>query len=149
MRKINDGITGKSRILSEIKTDDLPKLRFTKNQMDAKKLRKIEIKPLSINKAWKGRRFKTKEHVNYCKRIELLLPNDIFVPPKIDLFVEYEFGISKAFDIDNPKKIFQDLLSKKYNFNDNRIMKEFTTKVVVKKGNEYIKFRIECFDFFI
>ncbi|VVM18750.1 hypothetical protein BSPWISOXPB_4415 [uncultured Gammaproteobacteria bacterium] len=26
-------------------------------------------------------------------------------------------------------------------------MKEFTTKVVVKKGNEYIKFRIECFDF--
>jgi hypothetical protein len=33
------------------------------------------------------------------------LPNDIFVPPKIDLFVEYEFGISKAFDIDNPKKI--------------------------------------------
>ena len=28
MRKINDGITGKSRILSEIKTDDLPSLRF-------------------------------------------------------------------------------------------------------------------------
>jgi hypothetical protein len=41
------------------------------------------------------------------------LPNDIFVPPKIDLFVQYEFGISKAFDIDNPKKIFQDLLAKK------------------------------------
>jgi hypothetical protein len=44
---------------------------FTKNQMDAKKLRKIEIKPLSINKAWKGRRFKTKEHVNYCKAIDI------------------------------------------------------------------------------
>ncbi|VVM20180.1 hypothetical protein BSPWISOXPB_4353 [uncultured Gammaproteobacteria bacterium] len=26
-------------------------------------------------------------------------------------------------------------------------MKEFTTKVVVKKGNEYIKFRIECLIF--
>jgi hypothetical protein len=50
------------------------------------------------------------------------LPNDINVPPKIDLFVAYEFGISKAFDIDNPKKIFQDCLSKKYNFNDNRII---------------------------
>jgi hypothetical protein len=35
--------------------------------MEGKKLRKIKIKPLSINKAWKGRRFKTKEHVNYCK----------------------------------------------------------------------------------
>jgi hypothetical protein len=48
MRKINDGITGKSRILSEIKTDDLPKLIFA---MEDKKLRKIKIKPLSINKA--------------------------------------------------------------------------------------------------
>jgi hypothetical protein len=45
--------------------------------MNTEKLRKIEIKPLSINKAWKGRRFKTKEHVNYCKRIELLLPSII------------------------------------------------------------------------
>ncbi|VVM20178.1 hypothetical protein BSPWISOXPB_4351 [uncultured Gammaproteobacteria bacterium] len=60
MRKINDGITGKSRILSEIKTDDLPKFRFTTNQMDTKKLRKIEIKPLSINKAWKAEDSKLK-----------------------------------------------------------------------------------------
>ncbi|VVM20179.1 hypothetical protein BSPWISOXPB_4352 [uncultured Gammaproteobacteria bacterium] len=31
----------------------------------------------------------------------------IFLSSKIDLFVQYEFGISKAFDIDNPKKYFK------------------------------------------
>ena len=44
--------------------------------------------------------------------------------PKIDLppapyVVEIEYGFSnKAADIDNPTKLVQDLLQKKYNFND-------------------------------
>ncbi|VVM18751.1 hypothetical protein BSPWISOXPB_4416 [uncultured Gammaproteobacteria bacterium] len=107
MRKINDGITGKSRILSEIKTDYLPKLSFTKNQMDAKKLRKIEIKPLSINKAWKGRRFKTKEHVNYCKRIELLLPNDILSPQKLIYLLNMNLAFQKHLILTTLKKYFK------------------------------------------
>ncbi|VVM26642.1 hypothetical protein BSPWISOXPB_4379 [uncultured Gammaproteobacteria bacterium] len=61
-------------------------------------------------------------------------------PQKIDLFVEYEFGISKHLILTTLKKYFKIYYRKNIISNDNRIMKEFTTKVVVKKGNEYIKF---------
>ena len=104
---------------------------------------KIFIKHLSNNKAWKGRRFKTKEHEDYCSAVTLLLPNYIIVPDGL-LKVEYEFGVSSnGSDWDNGIKSFQDLLSAKYGFNDNRIMQALVRKIIVKKGQEYISFKIE------
>lgn len=106
---------------------------------------KIYIKPLSVNAAYKGRRFKTKEHDNYCDAVNLLLPNDIVIPDGY-LQVEYEFGLSSiGGDFDNPVKPLQDILSKKYGFNDNKIMIATIRKVIVPKGKEYIKFNIEKF----
>jgi hypothetical protein len=45
------------------------------------------------------------------------LPNKIDIPEG-RLEVTFEFGMSMASDYDNPVKIFQDVLSKKYGFND-------------------------------
>jgi hypothetical protein len=105
---------------------------------------KIFIKPLSNNKAWRGRRFKTDEHNKYCLAVTLLLPNNIIVPEGL-LRVYYEFGVSSAgADWDNNIKSFQDVLSKKYGFNDNRIMEANIKKVLVKKEKEYIIFKIEA-----
>jgi Holliday junction resolvase RusA-like endonuclease len=46
-------------------------------------------------------------------------------------------------DWDNPIKPLQDILQKKYNFDDRRIHKAIVIKKVVKKGEGYFKFSIE------
>ena len=106
---------------------------------------KIKIKPLSVNECWKGRRFKTLKYKSYIIDVfSKLKPLDI---PDGKLYLIVELGLSsKNADWDNPVKPFQDILQKKYGFNDNRIYKATVEKVDVKKGDEYIKFTIESYD---
>jgi Holliday junction resolvase RusA-like endonuclease len=103
---------------------------------------KLKIKPLSVNKAWKGRRFKTDDYKLYEMQILSMLPL-LSVPDK-DLLLNLEFGFSsKLADIDNPVKLFTDCLQKKYGFNDKRITELQVKKRIVKKGEEYIRFEIK------
>lgn len=103
---------------------------------------KINIKPLSVNKAWKGRRFKTDEYKIWIKEFYCLLP-PIKINFKNDLKVEVVFGFSsKASDIDNPLKPLIDVIQKKYKFNDNQIQELFVKKEIVKKGDEFITLKI-------
>ena len=103
----------------------------------------IKIKPLSVNTVWKGKRFKTPQYKQYALAVSLMLPNDLIVPEGL-LRVYYEFGLSSnGGDWDNPVKPFQDILQEKYGFNDSRIMEATVKKVIVKKGQEYISFRID------
>jgi Holliday junction resolvase RusA-like endonuclease len=106
---------------------------------------KVNIKPLSVNKVWQGKRFKTQEYKNYEKALLLTLkPMKLPEPP---YKVYYEFGFSSAAsDIDNPVKPFQDILSKKYGFDDKLIYEMNVKRAKVKKGSEYIKFSIEHLD---
>ena len=61
--------------------------------------------------------------------------------------VKYEFGVSTwACDGDNCIKIFQDALCEKLGLNDNRICHWDVTKVVVPKGEEYIKYVIKQYE---
>ena len=102
---------------------------------------KIDIKPLSVNQAWQGRRFKTKAYNQYIKDVLLLLPS--LVVPDGNLEVEITFGLSnRAADIDNPLKCFIDCLQKKYDFDDKMIYKLVVHKDITKKGKEYINFEI-------
>ncbi len=101
----------------------------------------INIKPLSVNEAFQGRRFKTNKYKQYEHDLLYLLPK--IKVPEGKLKVYYEFGLSnKNADGDNCIKQFQDIISKKYNFNDKQIYKWEVIKVDVKKGEEYIKFKI-------
>jgi len=98
---------------------------------------KINIRPLSVNNAWKGKRFKTDDYKQYEKDLGLLLPKDI----KVKNGLQLEFGFSsKLSDIDNPVKPFIDILQKKYGFNDRDLTLLNIKKENVKKGEEYIKF---------
>jgi Holliday junction resolvase RusA-like endonuclease len=45
-------------------------------------------------------------------------------------------------DWDNPVKPLQDILQKKYNFDDRRILRAEVIKNVVKKGGGYFNFEI-------
>jgi Holliday junction resolvase RusA-like endonuclease len=103
---------------------------------------KLEVKPLSVNQCWQGRRFKTEKYKVYEKLLLHKLP-PTKIPKEGKLFVKYEWGFSSsASDVDNPIKPIQDILQKKYDFNDNRIWKLEVEKTKVKKGEEYIKIDI-------
>lgn len=60
-------------------------------------------------------------------------------PFKIDV----EFGMSALSDLDNPLKPLLDVLQKKYGINDRDILELRAKKKVVKKGKEFIAFKIE------
>lgn len=109
-------------------------------------MNKINIKPLSVNVCWQGRRFKTNAYKGYESELMYLLP-DIKVPKVGKLALWLEFGVSSSnSDWDNPIKPFVDILQDKYDFNDNRICMADVMKIKVKKGEEYIKFDITKFN---
>lgn len=101
----------------------------------------LNIKPLSVNQAWQGRRFKTDAYKRYERDVLMLLkPLTI---PEGDLAIDVVYGFSnKQSDVDNPTKLFIDILQKKYGFNDSRVTKLNLTKEKVKKGSEFIEFQI-------
>ena len=103
----------------------------------------LNIKPLSVNDAWQGKRFKTQKYKSFEQHMLEILP-DMDIDPQADLKVTLEFGMSSsASDLDNPVKCTIDCLQKKFLFNDKKIQMLIITKTKTTKGNEYIKFKIE------
>ena len=102
---------------------------------------KINIKPLSVNQCWRGRRFKTSKYTAYEKELFFKLKTLKIPNPPLKVNVIYGFS-SKLSDVDNPCKPFLDILQKKYGFDDRDIFELFQRKVIVKKGSEFIEFEI-------
>ena len=104
---------------------------------------KLEIKPLSVNEAWQGKRFKTTKYKKFERDVLFLLPKpkEIFSDMiRIELF----FGFSNVLsDLDNPIKMTLDILQKKYGFNDKNIFELNVRKCKVDKGKEFISIQIE------
>jgi len=103
---------------------------------------RLDIKPLSVNDAWRGRRFKTDKYKSYERDILILLSPMEIPEGNLELYLKWGFS-STGSDWDNPIKPFQDCLQKKYDFNDNRVVRAITEKVKVKKGDEFIEFEIK------
>ena len=102
----------------------------------------LDVKPLSVNQCWQGRRFKTKAYKQYEKALLTLLP-EIEFTYKDDLEINIVFGFSsKTADIDNPLKPILDILQKKYGFNDRSIYRVTVDKVITKKKEEFISIKI-------
>ena len=103
------------------------------------------MKPLSVNDAWQGKRFKTDRYRAYETEMLLRLPAGHLPPPPYR--IRYEFGFSNSLcDFDNPCKPLGDILQKKYGFNDKEIYEAHIVKRIVKRGKEYINVSIEHLD---
>ena len=102
---------------------------------------KININPLSVNKCWQGRRFKTQEYKIYEQSVLIQLRAQ--KAPQKPFILHLEFGVSTTLlDIDNPVKPFVDILQKKYGINDRDIVEMHVKKTIVKRGNEFVKFEL-------
>jgi Holliday junction resolvase RusA-like endonuclease len=103
---------------------------------------KVNIKPLSINKAFQGKRFKTSECKVYEKDVMFQLKAKT-IGKKEMLRVDLFFGFSNiASDLDNPCKLLIDIFQKKYGFNDSQVFELNVRKCKVGKGKEFIEFGI-------
>lgn len=103
---------------------------------------KIDLKPLSVNECWAGRRLKTPKYSKFERDLLLLLPAIKLPEPPYVIYLEWGFSTASA-DWDNPIKPVVDILQKKYGFNDKQIVRGIVDKVKVQKGDEYLKFKIE------
>jgi Holliday junction resolvase RusA-like endonuclease len=102
---------------------------------------RINIKPLSVNECWQGKRFKTPKYKSYEQ--ELLFRLNKYKLPQPPFEIHFKFGFSsKLSDWDNPIKPLQDILQKKYGFDDRDIFKAIVEKEIVKKGQDYLEFNI-------
>ncbi len=102
---------------------------------------RVNIKPLSVNECWRGRRFKTDKYSIYERNVLMLLKP--MKTPIDKIYLKVKIGLSsKNADIDNVLKPFIDILQIKYSFNDKNIFKITIEKEIVKKKAEFIDFQL-------
>lgn len=102
---------------------------------------KVNIKPLSINRAWIGKQRPTAEFKSFKQSLMWQLPPCQM--PEGNKAIFLEFGLSnKLADYDNLIKTVQDCIAEKYGFNDREIYQAVINKTDVTKGKEYIKFSV-------
>lgn len=105
-------------------------------------MHKIEIKPLSVNEGYQGRRYKTRSLIRWQIALKWLLPAKFKLPePPYEIYIRFGFS-SKASDWDNGIKHFVDALADKYRFNDKLIRRAVIETEIVKKGQEYIEWEL-------
>lgn len=106
---------------------------------------RVPIKPLSVNAAYRGRRFRTEAYKDYRDDLFRILPK--LEIPDGKLQVHYIFGFSnKGQDYDGAIKNLQDVLQEAYGFNDNQIYYATIEKIIVPKSQEFIEFSIDIYE---
>jgi hypothetical protein len=106
---------------------------------------RVDIKPISVNVAFEGKRFKTKAYKQFEKDCLLIMPKIKLPPPPYRIDYIFAFS-SKLADLGNPEKLVTDTLCMKYNFDDRDIYEMNLKKVIVQKGKEYFEFEIRHLD---
>lgn len=107
----------------------------------------LKVDPLSVNKAWKGRRFKTKEYDRFERDVAMSLqvcPDEN--TSKEEVFVYYVFHIRNygGADTFNMEKTLSDMLVKRgYIYDDRYIRAGYVRKEKVDRyGHEFIEIQI-------
>lgn len=101
---------------------------------------------MSINTAYTGQRYNTPEHRTWAKTVAYMLPAIKLPAPPYQIY--FKFGLSnKNADWDGPIKVCQDVICKKYGFDDRLIRRCTGVDIeIVEKGKEYFVFKIESLE---
>lgn len=107
----------------------------------------IKVKPLSINTAFQGRRFKTQAYKDYEKEVLWLFKKVKGKTVHGWVEIRYNFYIKnyKKSDIDNFVKPLNDILVKAGLIDDDRFIKKMTLEKFLAK-DDYIEVKIYAAD---
>lgn len=106
----------------------------------------VKIKPISVNAAWQGRRFKSDEYKQYESDFNKVVPRAKTKAFEGRLEIEFRFHLSNHgnCDYDNYIKCTQDLLVKKGYMKDDRyIYKATIYKIPCKAGEDHFEVNIK------
>lgn len=99
----------------------------------------IQLKPLSVNDAWQGKRFKTPEYKKYEQVMGFLLYKDRVPEPitgKLEVWYRFYLKNCANSDFDNPLKPLNDVLVKNGIIKDDRyIYKAHIEKIPCSDGD--------------
>ena len=104
---------------------------------------------MSVNQAYRGRKFRTPECHLFKDKAAILLRR-LKLPklvPKQEFFVIYKFYTSLQSDADNLIKLIQDSICAALGTDDRYISGIFVRKIKVKKGNERIEFDVFQYEY--
>lgn len=108
----------------------------------------LELRPVSTNRLYVGRRFLSKAAKQFkeqCHRQLLLLSEPVLVP-RGPLELHFVFGLHRDMDVSNCVKLVEDCIADFYGFNDKRVQGCSLRKVKVARGEEFISFSLRAFD---
>ena len=105
---------------------------------------KVDIKALSINEAWQGRRYKTPKYKDWERMILIALPKPPEIPLEGVIKAEMVFYLSHPLrsDVSNYVKLFEDCLVKKGFLKDDRYIFSLLLRKE-KRSEEGIWFALE------
>lgn len=99
-----------------------------------------QINPLSVNKVWRGRRYKTPEYEEYERELLLMLPKKEMIFGYVSIDIVLYFNRPNNCDLDNPIKPILDIITKKGYIEDDRKIYELSIK---KEKREKAGFKIK------
>jgi len=105
----------------------------------------IDIKALSVNIAWQGRRFKTKNYLNFETEILLLLPKHVKIKGEVEIHYTFYLKNYALSDVDNLIKPLQDCLVKGGLIEDDRKI-VFLSAEKRKSKRNYIEVEINKYE---
>jgi len=105
----------------------------------------IKIKPISINKCWQGRRYKTPEYTNWRIAFGLLASNSVRFSGYIEINLKFYIHNYKMADVDNFIKPTLDALVDKNIIDDDRFIKRIISEKfqIAKNIDEHIYINIK------
>ncbi len=106
---------------------------------------KVNVKAISVNDAYTGRRFKTDYYEQYTEVMLSLMPDITVPPPPFKILIKIGFSNTLS-DVSNTIKQIEDLCQARYQFNDRDVFDIRAVKEAVKKGQEYIDLSISTYN---
>ena len=105
----------------------------------------IPLKALSVNRAWQGRRFKSKDYKEFEEAVSYLLKNAHQIKGTVEMHYTFYIKNYGMTDIDNLIKPIQDIIVKKgYIEDDRKII--YLTAEKIKDNDERIEIEIRKYE---
>lgn len=90
----------------------------------------IQVKALSVNRLFKGRRFKTQEYKDYEEFLLYSLPKKPMIKGMVNIHYKFFLKNHKITDCSNLVKALEDILVKKGYIVDDRFVYKFTVEKI-------------------